>query len=88
MVLRTRSNLPQATIERSAAVLEHMTSLHSLRIILRQHAQNPERVVVTCSSEATMERTLASLKQEGYTEGPPITSEFRLREGMILLLNI
>lgn len=84
MILRTRTELPQAVIERTAAILEHMMALHPVQLLLRQHVHDPTKVILTCTNAPNMERTLRTLAEEGYKQGPAPSSEVKLREGQVV----
>ncbi|KAL8599020.1 hypothetical protein ACOMHN_006829 [Nucella lapillus] len=87
VLLRTRSGLSNSVIERTASLLEHLSAHHPVRLVLRQHAHLPHQVTLTYCSAPNLDRTLRSLAEEGYSQGPAPTHEIKLREGQILELS-
>ncbi|XP_076445226.1 death domain-containing protein 1-like isoform X2 [Babylonia areolata] len=84
LVLRTRAGLPPSTVERTAAALEHLSGHHAVHLVMRQHAHLPHQVVLTYTLPPNLERTLRTLAEEGYSQGPPPTGQVKLREGQLL----
>jgi hypothetical protein len=81
MLLRTKTKVSAVAVERSANILEHMMSFHPVHVILRQKSNDLAEVTVTCTSAASLERTLRTLADGGWGEGPPHTNTLWLREG-------
>ena len=86
MLLRTHTGLSQGVVERTAQILEHLAALHTVQLLLRQHVNDPSQLLLTCFNAHNAERTLKSLKEEGFKQGPSPSGEVKLREGQLLEL--
>jgi len=86
MLLRTHTGLSQGVVERTAQILEHLAALHTVQLLLRQHVNDPSQLLLTCFNAHNAERTLKSLKEEGFKQGPSPSGEVKLREGQMLEL--
>ncbi|KAK7107608.1 hypothetical protein V1264_015501 [Littorina saxatilis] len=84
LILRTRAGLSQAAAERIASTLEHMAAHHPAQLVLRQNAKDPSQLILTYTNDAIMERSMRQLADEGYVQGPPLSTEVKLREGQTM----
>jgi hypothetical protein len=66
---------------RTASVIEDMSCLTNVTLILRQHRENPDDVVIHCIRSDKATQRLQELASMGYTQGPSKTSDFGMLDG-------
>jgi hypothetical protein len=57
---------------RTASVIEDMSCLTNVTLILRQHRENPDDVVIHCIRSDKATQRLQELASMGYTQGPSL----------------
>ncbi|XP_052236647.1 uncharacterized protein LOC127848310 [Dreissena polymorpha] len=86
ILLRTKPDKRDAAVEKMATLVEQASLRRNVKIILRQRNTNILDVKVACAISNAAERTMKSLGEEGYTEGPTPSGDVSLREGQELFM--
>ncbi|WAR07099.1 DTHD1-like protein [Mya arenaria] len=86
LLLRTKPGKKLRAVETMATLLEQASKRRNVKIILRQRQSNVLDVRVACTLSNKTDRTLKTLEEAGYTEGPAPSTDVQLHEGQQLYI--
>ncbi|XP_046551468.1 uncharacterized protein LOC124261193 [Haliotis rubra] len=85
-IIRTKLEATNTQVEQIAATLNEAIPQRTIQLFLRQHSENLNEILISCSNVSRVDRSLRKLEDEGFEEGPPLSKEISVKEGQIIYL--
>ncbi|XP_067675669.1 uncharacterized protein [Haliotis asinina] len=85
-IIRTKLEATNTQVEQMVTILNEAIPQRTIQLFLRQHSENLNEIIISCSNVSRVERSLRKLEDEGFEEGPPLSKEISVKEGQIFNL--
>ncbi|CAC5374027.1 unnamed protein product [Mytilus coruscus] len=74
------AKMTESDMCRAATVLEDVICLTNVNLVVKQHKDNSDEIIICCTKSDKLQETLQELAKDGFTNGPTKVPEFGLAD--------